>query len=108
MDSKSFEKNIREGFEYDFYKYLCSDKDYPQNNPGFKAHLQARELMKNRKYKEALTMLLDLTENKESYNAYLVFAAYNDIEQCYKQLLDFENAYRFASKRLSIIEGFKL
>ena len=110
MDTDGFEHGIREDYDYDFYKYISADKDYEHKNPNFKAHLQAKELIKNRKYKEALKKMLDMLDEKEkaSYNAYLVFTVYADIEYCYKQLLDFENAYRYASKRLSIIEGFKL
>ena len=110
LDTALFEKNVCEGFEYDFYKYLLSDQTHEQKNPMFKAHLNARQLIKERKYKDALSVLLQMLENKAqgSYNAYLIFALYADIESCYKQLLDFENAYRYASKRLSIIEGFKL
>lgn len=110
MDSKRFEKSLSEDFGLDFYKYLCADKDYKQNNLQFKTHLLAKEHINNRKYKDALKLMLDMIENKSmgAHNAYLLFSVYTDIEFCYKQLLDFENAYKYASKRLSIIEGFKL
>jgi hypothetical protein len=41
------------------------------------------------------------------HNAYITFGVYSDLEICYKQLFDFENAYRYTSKRLSLIEGFQ-
>ena len=110
LDTKSFEKTVLEDFDYDFYRYICSDDSYVHTNPMFKNHKEAKELIKTRKYKDALKILLGIVENKTpgSYNSYLIFSVYADIEHCYKQLLDFENAYRYASKRLSIIEGFKL
>ena len=50
--------------------------------------------------------LIDRAYNGE-YNSLLVFNLYKDIEYCYKELLDYENAYKYSTKRLSMIEGFK-
>ena len=110
FDSKLFEKNVDEIFEYDFFKYLIGDTSSERKNPAFSKHMRAKEYMKERKYKEALGLLKSIEDEKtpENYNVYVIFALYNDMEQCYKQLMDFENAYRYASKRLSIIEGFQL
>ena len=109
LDVKRFESNIATEFDYDLYKYLSLDATHHYKNPVFIKHIKAKEQMKERKYKEALTMLNEIEEEKtpESYNAYVIFGVYTDIENCYKQLADFENAYRYASKRLSLIEGFK-
>lgn len=110
FDKKEFDRRLGETFENDFYKYLIADTSYDQQNPLFSKHLKAKELIKERKYSEAITLLSSIENEKtpESYNAYLIFSLYTDLESCYKQLADFESAYRYASKRLSIIEGFKL
>ncbi len=110
LDSAAFESGINSEFEYDFYKYLVGDINFKQKNPIFEKHIKAKDLMKERKYKDALLLMRSIEDGKtpESYNAYVIFAVYTDMENCYKQLLDYENAYRYASKRLSIIEGFKL
>ena len=109
FDSKSYVLAVEEGFDYDFYRYLIGDSSYEQKNPLFSKHIKAKALIKDRKYSEAIALMKELEEErtKESYNAYVVLGLYTDLEKCYKQLLDFENAYRYASKRLSIIEGFK-
>ena len=62
-----------------------------------------------RKYKEAIALLssIENLRGSGSYNAYVIFGVYTDMENCYKQLADYENAYRYASKRISLIEGFK-
>jgi len=108
LDTKAFEKSIGEDYEYDFYKYLMADKTYNHTNQQFKDHLYAKELIRDRKFKDALKILLSILENKSNLSAYLIFSLYGDIEMCYKQLLDFENAYKYSSKRFTIIEGFKL
>ena len=65
--------------------------------------------MKERNYRDALKLLESIADAniEKSYNAFSVFNVYSDIENCYKQLYDFENAYRYASKKLSLLEGFK-
>lgn len=110
FDSKLFEKNIDEVFEYDFYKYLTHNPTVKRKNHAFSKHMLAKEYMKERKYKEAITLLKEIENEKtpENYNVYVIFGVYSDMEHCYKQLMDFESAYRYASKRLSIIEGFQL
>ena len=69
---------------------------------------RALELVKERLYKDALDILTGIEEEKEgySYNAYFTFCLYTDIETCFKQLYDFESAYRYSSKRISLLESF--
>ncbi len=109
FDIPEYQNGLYETFDYEFFKYLTLDYDYSYKNKIFKKHLDAKLLIKERNYPEALNLLLDLAEEsiKKSYNAFAVFNIYSDIENCYKQLYDFENAYRFATKRLSLLEGFK-
>ena len=94
---------------YEFYKYISLDTDYKYANPLFAKHMQAKSLIKSRNYKSALKVLIELEDTKrhDTYNAYAYFSIYTDIESCYKQLADFENAYRYSNKRMSMLEGFK-
>ena len=50
--------------------------------------------------------IADKTKGDE-YNAYLIFGVYTDLEYCYKSVLDFEKAYFYSNKRLTLIEAFK-
>ena len=101
-------ENLLGTVRYEYYRYLLHDFDYPYTTEAYAKHLKAKKLIRDRKYNDAISLLLDITENKGiEYDAYMIFGVYSDLENCYKQLYDFENAYRYSSKRLSLIEGFK-
>ena len=109
FDIKAFESGIDPDYEYEFYRYILSDSSFQYKNPTFSKHIRAKELIKNRKYHEALRLLEEIIDEKnpETYNCYAMFGVYTDMEYCSKQLANFEAAYKYASKRLSMIEGFK-
>ena len=109
FDIKKFEANLDPDFEYEFYKYITGDFAYDYKNPVFRKHRIAKEQMKGRKYKEAIKTLEEIVaeKNPDTYNSYLMFGVYTDLENSAKQLLNFELAYKYASKRLSMLEGFK-
>ena len=108
FDSESFKSNLDNSNDFDFYKYLIQDYEYNYRNPIFSKHIEAKELIKVRKYQQALNILREIEdESKTDYNAHVVFSVYCDLENCYKQIMDFENTYKYASKRLSLIEAFK-
>ena len=94
--------------EYEYCKYLLMDYDYPYTIVAFKNHLKSKQLIRERKYQDAVKLLTEIADNKNpDYDAYLIFGVYTDLETCYKQLYDFENAYRYSSKRMSLLESFK-
>ena len=109
FENKEFENYLVNSFDFEFYKYLLQDNSYSYTKEEYKLHLEAKELIRSRKYANALKLLLQIENSKtrSSYNSYLIFGVYGDLEICYKQLADYENAYRYASKRLSLIEAFK-
>lgn len=95
-------------YEHEFYRYLILDFDFQFSNYQLGTHMKAKQLIKERKYANALELLLDIekTKSEYEYNAYVMYGVYSDLDTCYKQLYDFESAYRFASKRLSLMEAF--
>ena len=107
FDRESFERTLDDKLEYELYKYIIKDYDYKFKNETLKNHVLAKGKISNRDYRGALEILLKIEANKKDYNAHVFFNVYTDIEACYKQLLDFENAYRYANKRISLMEGFK-
>lgn len=110
FDEKKYLDGLYGVFEYEIYKYLTQDYNYKYTDLSIKNHISARSLMHDRRYTEALSILLEAANYvvTKRYNSFLLFGIYSDIEQCYKQLRDFENAYKYANKRLSMLEGFKV
>lgn len=109
FDQKQFENGIPDVYDYELVKYISQDTEYQYSNELFSKHMSAKNLMRLRKYREATVLLKEIEERKNlaTYNAYMIFGVYSDLENCYKQLADFEQAYKYAAKRLSLIEGFK-
>ena len=95
--------------DFEFYKYFIHDYDYSFKDPTYAKHASAKRDINDRAYRQAIATLLEIENDKnpKDYNVYVMFGVYSDLEQCYKLLFDFENAYRYASKKLSLFEGFK-
>ena len=109
FDLKRFNDGIDPEFELELYRYIIGDYDYAYKNSTYAKHVMAKRLMKDRRYNEALPLLDAIIgeKNPQTYNSYVMFGVYTDMEYCYKQLANFQAAYKFASKRLSMLEGFK-
>lgn len=109
FEPRDVEVALLSEIDYEFLKYLSLDLEYPYKSTALSEHMQAKIKIKERNYQGAISLLdsaLDKVRQGE-YDAYTVFSIYSDLEICYKQLSDFEKAYLYASKKLSLIEGFK-
>ena len=108
FDIDAFNKGMVDTVDYEFFRYMCNDIEYHYDNVLFKKHLKAKAKIRQRNYYEAIPLLLEIAESRSAfeYNAYLMFGVYGDLDNCYKQICDFENAYKYAGKRLSMLEGF--
>lgn len=108
FDKAAYAGLTANSFDYEFYRYLILDFDFNYSNYQLRTHIAAKRLIKERRYHDALALLLDIekTKSEYEYNAYIMYGVYSDLDNCYKQLYDFESAYRFASKRLSLMEAF--
>ena len=100
---------FKSNYDYEFYKYVAQDYAYPFTESVYKNHVDARRMMQERKYSLALELLQSNAELiiSSGYNALVLFRVYSDIELCCKEMRDFELAYKYANKRLSMLEGFK-
>ena len=109
FDLSYFASKTTGAYDFEFFKYLILDFDYKFTRDEFKYYIEGKKHLKNHLYSEAVKSFLKAIEATKAsgYNAYVLFSIYTDIENCYKQLYDFENAYLYSSKRLSLLEGFK-
>ena len=108
FDKDAFLEGMLNVSDLEFFKYVTNDWEYSYTNPLFQKHAFAKIKIRERKYYEAIHILLEIAETRASfeYNAYLMYSVYSDLDNCYKQLFDFENAYKYVGKRLSMLEGF--
>ena len=100
---------LREAGCLDVYCYLTEKRDYIYDNSFYAEHLRARELMKNDYYGDALEILTEIEKQKgaEQITAFLLFRVYSDMEICYRENGNYVGAYRYSSKRLSLLNAFK-
>ncbi len=109
LDASALENAIFGSYDYEFYHYLNQNFDYAYTNQVFKLHIAAKSLMRARKYTEAIPILEKLEDMKgpEDYNSCVILGVYTDLENSYKELINFEKAYRYATKRIALLEGFR-
>lgn len=95
--------------EAELYAYMTDKKDFTYSNPHLAAHAEARVLIRERRYREALPLLQSLESKKseEGVSAYFLFRLYSDMELCYREERDFEKAYKYSSKRLTLLAAFQ-
>jgi transcriptional regulator with XRE-family HTH domain len=110
FDSEQFELMYKRSSDYEFYKYIIQDASYEYKNELYTKHIEAKFMVRKNNYYEAIKTLCQVEESakfSDEYNACLLFGVYTDLEGCYKSIGDFENAYRYSSKRISLMEAFK-
>ena len=109
LDPQKYVDQLSDSADYEFFKYLTMDFSYQFNTPTYRLHIAAKTLMNARNYEEATKKLLSAVELSKSdkYNAYAIFSLYSDLEICYKNLYNFERAYFYSNKRMTLLEGFK-
>ena len=109
FEQEKYESLIRDVTNEEYYHYFIGDSTYDYQSLILKLHMDAKALMKARNYANAISLLCQAEEAKtqDNYDAYVYFGIYSDLENCYKELLDFEKAYRYATKKMSMMEYFK-
>ena len=107
LDAESFVCEAAAIIDLDFFKYVVRDDGYDYRCDTYRKHLDARGFIKRYAYNDAITLLLQIeAEKNTNYNAYVMFGVYSDLESCFKQIGDFENAYRYSTKRFSLLSAF--
>ncbi len=109
FNQEQYELKISEVVDEEFYHYYLCDFEYNYQHPIIRLHIEAKNYIKSRNYAQAILTLTEAEEkkNQENYDAFVFFGIYTDLENCYKELFDFEKAYRYATKKISLMEYFK-
>ena len=109
FNQQEYERKINEVVDEEFYHYYLGDLEYDYQDPIIRLHIEAKNYIKTRNYPQAIRTLTEAEEKKtqENYDAFVFFGIYTDLENCYKELFDFEKAYRYATKKISLMEYFK-
>lgn len=91
------------------FRYLSENTEVQVFDRNLKEHIEARRLLSAGKYADALSILVGIEERKSTgeIGSHLLFLIYTDLESCYRELGDFERAYRYSGKRLSLFSAFR-
>lgn len=95
--------------ESDLVAYVLEQRDFPYINPLYRLHLQAKDLLRVGNYPAAYDILQQLLTHRHdgTVNSLLLFRLYADMEICSRELKDYENAYKYASKRIALLTAFR-
>lgn len=110
LTGSNYEALTNDAVWEDLYHYLSEKTaNYTFRDPLLAEHVEARASLTAGKYKDALPKLLAIEDKKSTpgFSVLVLFRLYGDIESCYKELGDYEKAYRYASKRLSLLSAFR-
>ena len=93
----------------ELYAYMTDNPSFAYTDPRYAEHAEVRRLIHERRYREALPRLLALEERKseEGISAYFLFRLYSDMELCYREERDFEKAYKYSTKRMTLLAAFQ-
>lgn len=110
VSSSGYADAIGQATDEDFYRYVVEDTEgYVFHDPILAAHAEAKKLVAAGRYADALRAM-ELIEEKRTdkrFSLFVLFRLYGDIEHCHKSLGDFVSAYRYASKRMSLLSAFR-
>ncbi len=92
----------------ELFSYLSENASFPYRTEKLKRHLEARLLIRQREYRKALAILEELEDARTDKDVTVIFLfrLYTDMEVCHKELRNFEYAYRYSSKRMSLLNAF--
>lgn len=101
--------HLRDAGCMDVYCYLTEREGYAFENPFYAEHLKARELMRKGDCPGAIERLCAVETQKgaEGITAFLLFRVYTDMEVCYREVGNYEAAYRYSSKRMTLLSAFR-
>lgn len=109
FDEAAYRQHVNTATDAELFSYMTDNPDYPYENSLFSAHIEARLLLREKRYRAALPLLLAIEERKTEtgVTAYFLFRLYSDLELCYREEQNFERAYKYATKRITLLSAFQ-
>lgn len=109
FNEEAYRRHADNATSGELFAYMTDDAAYPYSNRLLAEHVRARQLLRERRYREALGPLLALEEYKADprASAYFLFRLYSDMELCYREERNFELAYKYAAKRMNLLSAFQ-
>ena len=92
----------------ELYHYITDDWNYSYTTRVYALHTEAKKLMKEYRFTDAIARMEDAIENKQSQeiSILVLYRIYADMEICYRERKDYENAYRYATKKNILLTSF--
>lgn len=101
---------LTEAADVEFYRYVAETTEgYTFRDPILAAHVEAKGMIAAGRYADALRAMEAIEEKRTDrhFSLFVLFRLYGDIEHCHKSLGDFASAYRYSSKRMSLLSAFR-
>lgn len=110
LETEVYEKESRLATDAELYHYICDDLKYDYKDSILSGITAAHTLMKSGEYEKAAKILSEIDDNRSTYNiaSFLLFRICCDLEICYREIKDFELAYKYSTRRISLMSAFKL
>ncbi len=109
LDKEAYLTEAGKSAHEDLYHYLLDESDYPYKNPFYQNHMDAKRLMKDHRYVDATAKLTEIIDNRLTggLSVQLLYRVYSDLEICYRERGDYENAYKISSKKNALLTSFR-
>ncbi len=109
LDEEAYHEAVLQASNEDMYHYLRNDAGYPYKSSVLQAHIDGKQLMKEYNFTEAIAVLNRLLERRltEQISVLIIYRVYSDLEVCYRERRDYENAYKCAGKKHSLLSAFR-
>ena len=94
----------------DLYHYTSEQTEgYHFRDAYYAAHIAARELIAKGQRADAIKALeaLEAKKTEKGFSVLVLFRVYADLELCHKELFNYEAAYRYSAKRISLLSAFR-
>ncbi len=109
LDEEAYLSAVSHASGEELFHYLQNDTGYPYQSSVLQSHIEGKQLMKEYKYTEAIAVLNRIIERRltEQISVLIIYRVYSDLETCYRERKDYENAYKCAGKKHSLLTSFR-